>query len=86
MKASDIAGSGGIMLRESDDQNSLWKSVKIIEYCAEKLPSDIPGQPHTQDAIVYLIITFDDGTQRVLDLSDDIEVGRIAPRWISGAS
>ena len=32
MKASDIAGSGGIMLRESDDQNSLWKSVKFGPY------------------------------------------------------
>jgi hypothetical protein len=82
-KATDLEDLRGFpyMLRESDDDASPWKQVATTHGGTfwEKVPSHVPGQPEKSVRFDYVTVTFYDGTERMLNESDDIEVGLIAP-------
>jgi hypothetical protein len=78
-KPTDLGDLHGrpYMLRASDDPASPWKSVKTRRdgMWTETLPPATPGEPERRVRIDYMTITFYDGTERVLNDNDDVEVG-----------
>jgi len=81
VKARDLGAMRGYpyMLRESDDEGSPWKSVETTHsrMWDSKLPT--PGEPDRKVRMELMTVTFYDGTERVLNETDEVEVGLIEP-------
>ncbi len=85
-KVSDLDELQGMpyMLRTSDDPSSPWRNVKTQsdQFWHEELPPVNEDEPnrvipfHTTTIEFYF-----DNSQRVLNDTDDIEVGLIRPPW-----
>jgi hypothetical protein len=83
-KATDLDELGGCpyMLRTSDDPGSPWRWVddRRDGWWTEKLPPDTPGEPEKTLRVDYMTVTFyRDVSQRVLNDTDDVEVGLVTP-------
>lgn len=73
-KGSDLKtlGTRAYMLRESKDSDSPWRHAARIVYLALR-------DPETSIWVRSVSVGFDDGGHRVVNESDDIEVGFVRP-------
>jgi hypothetical protein len=68
-----------VLMRSSDEANSPWKWVDTREYETrqETLPAISPGAEERLVCIECVVITFDDGTQRIFNPADEVEIGLV---------
>jgi hypothetical protein len=66
-----------VMMRQSDEDHSPWKWVESRSYedRTETLPPAALDGPERTICIQCVVITFVDGSERVFDFSDEVEIG-----------
>jgi hypothetical protein len=63
------------MLRTSDDESSPWKFVRTRVHGSW-------ADPETEAQFYYVTVNFhDDDSERILNDTDEIEVGLVRPPW-----